>query len=295
MRGWLVYNEERLKRNVSYVRMHESWCKEHGVELRLVLVERMQYGLGPNGVWFAYDGELLDAPDFAVFRCEELDLRRLLELGGVVVANGSRIGLIANDKLRTYELAHKLGMAYLAVFSPSLVHAEQIEYPLVVKPRRGHGGEGVRLVEDAEGLKDCLGVGANERNGDEWLCQRVAPVVGKDLRVYVMGSKVLAAMLRSAPKGAFLSNYCRGGSACEYDLSDAEHALVAKVGHALGPGYYGIDFLFDNNGGLLLNEIEDVVGSRMLYTLTSIDVVGEHLMYVLSLCEQRDEEDALCR
>ena len=293
--GWLVYSEERIKRNAAYARMHQTWCKEHGVDLHLVLVERLRYGIGPDGVWFAYDGKPLEMPAFAIVRCENLDVRRLLELGGAVVANGSQIGLVANDKLRTYELAHRLAIPYLEVFSPSVAKERSEAFPVVIKPRHGHGGEGVRLVHSAAELASQFAEGGQALKEDTWLCQRVAPVVGRDLRVYVLGGEVLAAMLRTASKDSFLSNYCRGGSAREYKLSASERALALKVARAMGDGYYGIDFLFDGNGGLLLNEIEDVVGSRMLYALTSIDVVDRHLSHVLSLCETRGREDAICR
>ena len=153
----------------------------------------------------------------------------------------------------------------------------------------------MRLVGGPAELEACLGEEVRASQDGGWLCQRVAPVVGRDVRVYVLGTEVLAAMLRIAPEGAFLSNYCRGGSAREYVLSTAERALVAKVAHALGPGYYGIDFLFDGRGGLLLNEVEDVVGSRMLYAHTNIDVVDRHLSSALSLCERRGGKDAACR
>lgn len=302
MLGWLVYSEERLQRNQEYARMHERWCASHGIDLTLVLAERVTYGMGPAGMRFRVAGEPVPTPDFCVFRCEETDLRRVLELCGTVVANGSYIGKVANDKLRTYELAHALGVPYPEILSVGMPSRLGQVYPVVAKPRYGHGGEGVRLIANSSELEEYASERANERwphagSGSttaalrvdrSWVVQRVAPVAGKDLRVYVLGGEVLAAMLRTAPAGSFLSNYCRGGSASVYELGARERDVVLRVARALGDGYYGIDFLFDDDDKILLNEVEDVVGSRMLYWHTTVDVVGEHLEHVVAQCKVRD-------
>ena len=299
MRGWLVYSGKRLRRNQEYVRMHERWCASHGIDLTLVLAEQVTYGMGPAGVRFRVSNKPVAVPDFCVFRCEETDLRRVLELCGVVVANGSYAGSVANDKLRTYELAHALGVPYPEVLSVGMPTRDDLAYPVVAKPRCGHGGAGVRLISNPDELEEYgrgyldegCGIPLPGSLGDamtqarrSWIVQRVAPVVGKDVRVYVLGGQVLAAMLRTAPGGAFLSNYCRGGSAAVYELGACERDVALRVAQALGDGYYGIDFLFDGNGGLLLNEVEDVVGSRMLYGHTDLDVVGIHLEHVTAQC-----------
>ncbi len=304
MRGWLVYSEERLQRNQEYVRMHEQWCASQGIGLTLVLAEQVTYGMGPAGVRFCVANKPVAIPNFCVFRCEEADLRRALELCGVVVSNGSYVGRVANDKLRTYELVHALGVPYPEVLSVGMPAWRELEYPVVAKPRYGHGGEGVRLILNPDELEEYARRGSEgarsaslPRCADDgmaqsdrsWIVQRVAPVVGKDVRVYMLGKEVLAAMLRTAPEGAFLSNFCRGGSAAVYELSAQERDVALRIAQALGDGYYGIDFLFDGDGGLLLNEVEDVVGSRMLYEHTALDVVGRHLSYVTERCRMRGD------
>lgn len=280
MRGWLVYSKERMERNGAYARMHEQWCKAHGIKLRTIVIEESPPYLGPTEAQ-------LPLPDFAIFRCENTALRSLLEHQGVFVSNGSRIGIIANDKLASYEFARGLGIPHLEAHRLSASTAERMGFPLVIKPRDGHGGTGVQKVESPAELRSFVRDNVAPGTQDAWLCQRLAPVVGKDLRVYVLGNRVLASMLRTAPRGAFLSNYCQGGAAARYELAPSEERFVRKIAHALGSGYYGIDFLFDAHGRLLFNEIEDVVGSRMLYAHTSIDAVHEHLSWIVEAIHEQ--------
>ena len=85
-------------------------------------------------------------------------------------------------------------------------------------------------------------------------------------------------MLRSS-QNDFRSNFSLGGSASVYTLSAEEKEMVTRLTEGLDIGHCGIDFIFDN-GEPVFNEIEDVVGSRMLYKYTDIDVVEEYVEYI---------------
>ncbi len=283
MVGWLVYSAERLERNRSYARLYESWCDSKGICLEVVLAEDVSFGYAEDGPWFSSGGKTVRVPQFAVFRCEDTDLRRALEAAGTLVNNSSRIGGLANDKLRTYELARSLSIPFLEIEAVCKSGKVHMDTPFVLKPRYGHGGSGVQLVQTGEDLKRLASDGLSLDN--TWLAQRVAPVLGKDLRVYVLGNRVLAAMLRTATNEVFRSNYCLGGTAKRYILNNEQHGMVEKLASALGPGYYGIDFLVCEDDQLLFNEVEDVVGSRMLFDHTNIDVVDQHMSWIMSNCD----------
>ena len=111
-----------------------------------------------------------------------------------------------------------------------------------------------------------------------WIYQKLASDTGKDLRVYITGNKVTAAMLRTS-ENDFRSNFSLGGKASVCTLSAEEKAMVEKMIDGLDIGHCGIDLIFDN-GEPVFNEIEDVVGSRMLYKYTDIDVVEEFVEYI---------------
>ena len=112
-----------------------------------------------------------------------------------------------------------------------------------------------------------------------FLCQEFASEPGKDVRVYVVGNRIVKAMLRTN-ENDFKSNYSLGGKVAEYELNPEEEALVNKVIGGLNIGLAGIDFVF-HQGMLYFNEIEDVVGARMLYANTDIDIVAEYVSYLV--------------
>lgn len=105
--------------------------------------------------------------------------------------------------------------------------------------------------------------------------------VSRDLRVYVIGSRIVASVLRSSLKD-FRANFSRGGEVQLYELTPEQKELVNRVIHAFHFGMVGIDFILDENDNLILNEIEDVAGARMLYECKpDIDIAQEYLAYVL--------------
>ena len=101
---------------------------------------------------------------------------------------------------------------------------------------------------------------------------------GRDKRVYLLGGKVLACVERHSQRD-FRSNFSLGGSAEPADVSDAELRAVRLINGELKPDFVGVDFIY-KDGVPLLNEVEDIVGTRMLYELTYIDAVGEYAKYI---------------
>jgi len=111
----------------------------------------------------------------------------------------------------------------------------------------------------------------------------VQPLTGnthQDLRVYVIGKEILAGVLRTAKEG-FKSNYSLGGDASLYKLTGDEKRIVNKVINQFDFGLVGIDFIIGDDGELIFNEIEDVVGSRMLYQCSNINIVELYLKFII--------------
>ena len=96
----------------------------------------------------------------------------------------------------------------------------------------------------------------------------------------MLGQEILACDCRTATSG-FKSNFSLGGSVELYELSGKERQLVEKIISQFSFGLVGIDFLIDENGEFLFYEIEDVVGARMLYQLTDINLVGKYLEFII--------------
>ena len=93
-----------------------------------------------------------------------------------------------------------------------------------------------------------------------------------------MGENVVAAVKREAISG-FKSNFSLGGSAKEVAPTPSQEKVIALLYKHLEFDFVGVDFIMDN-GEWVLNEIEDPVGSRMLYHSTGIDIAKVVMRYV---------------
>jgi len=90
------------------------------------------------------------------------------------------------------------------------------------------------------------------------------------MRAYVLDGEIISCVMRSSDKD-FRANHSLGGRAELCRPSEECRRIVSKMSEALGPCFVGIDFVFGEEGKAFLNEVEDVVGTRMLYELTGLD------------------------
>ncbi len=282
--GWLIYRKKDAERNQHYITFYEEACRKRGTTILLRYLEEFSYGTGENGLTLSYGGAPVIKPDFVVMRADVPLFSEHLEQMGFAVFNNAYLSLVANDKAKTLAVAAKAGIptpqSRLGTKENSLLVAKELGYPLVIKPRDGHGGQEVLWVEHEAALIELLKTYPHT----SFLLQKPVSDLGKDLRVYVVGGEIVAAMLRVQKKD-FRSNYCLGGSAERYTLSPEEERLVNHVISLFEVSFAGFDFMFDN-GRMILNEIEDVVGARMLYHLTEIDVVDLYVEHILGTIAQ---------
>lgn len=257
MRGWIIYNKDDAKRNSNYIQRYIDKFAKENVFLKLIYTDKIDY---------------LDLPNFAIVRAIRPDITLKLENLGVKCFNNSFVSKIANDKALAYKYLSENNIEIL----PTYYTIDQIkEYPVVIKPKDSHGGDRVNMANSYNELMSIM----PQYNGDNYVIQSVASDKGKDVRVYVIGNKIITSMLRES-KTDFRSNFCLGGSASVYNLSNEEIDKVKSIINLFNFDFVGIDFIF-NNGKIIFNEIEDVVGSRMVYTYTDIDIVDLYIKYIL--------------
>ncbi len=280
LEGWLIYRKKDAERNKHYITFYEAACHKRGVQITLLYFEDFSYGTASD-LYLSYGGKpITQQPAFVIMRADVPDFSAHLEKMGYRVFNNARLSSIANDKFKTLQLAGKLGISVpdtrLATVETAREEAAILGYPLVMKPRDGHGGEGVLWVENEESLQRLL----KDYNHASFLLQKPVSALGRDLRIYVVGGEIVAAMLRSR-EDDFRSNYCLGGNASRYELTKAETDIVHRLTETLDIGFAGIDLMF-HEGRPVLNEMEDVVGARMLYHLTELDVVDMYIEHIVN-------------
>ena len=196
--------------------------------------------------------------DFVINRTNDYKIAEYFESRGIRVFNPSSLSKIANDKQKCYEFMKENGIEIMPINYKGV--------PAVKKKIDGHGGIDVYMLDKAEPFED------------GYVYQKPCDTLGRDVRVWLIGGKIIASILRSSDTD-FRSNFCLGGKASEYTLTDDDRALVYKIADLLDYDYIGIDFIF-NNGRLVFNEIEDTVGARMVYSLTDIDIISLYCDYI---------------
>ncbi|MDO5573927.1 MAG: ATP-grasp domain-containing protein [bacterium] len=242
-------------------------------------------------------------PSFVINRSRNTILAKWLEERGVRVFNPAIVTDLCNDKRKTYEFLRKHGISFMET-AYDIQTVTDWEYPFVVKPACGHGGDLVTLVGSKKELAEHLQkIKERYREHPGYVLQRCASDIGKDLRVYVLGGKIIASVMRSTYDESFLqnlhltegsnftssipdhsyidirSNYSLGHAAALHTLTDEEETLVQRIIPLLPFDCIGIDFIYDK-GHPVFNEIEDAVGARMLYANSNIDLVSLYMNHI---------------
>ncbi|MCR5162737.1 MAG: ATP-grasp domain-containing protein [Thermoguttaceae bacterium] len=264
MDAFLIYDRERLARNRWFAETLTEKFRQRGWKLELKLAEELDVErvLPP--------GEKL--PELVLMRCIRPDLSRWFEAQGVRVVNSARVSEICNDKLQTIRHFGAAGVPVLE--SRPLDFSDLLPFPFVLKTLDGHGGQEVFRVENQAQISEILA----RIPGKRWMIQRFCDSPGRDVRVYVIGNRIVTAFERRSETD-FRSNYSLGGSAREHKLTRKERDVVKRVLTLMDFDFVGIDLIFDA-GRPVLNEIEDVVGCRMVYAQGDLDILEVFTKYL---------------
>lgn len=285
MEAWIVYFKAGADYNRQYIEFYREEGKKQGIDFRLILVEDLEFGVKEHRLFLSYQGHNIPDPDFVICRAIYPLLSRHLEFMGIPVFNNSFVAEICNDKARTYQYLARTGIRMVdsGFYKNSLAEKRlsKADKKTVIKAVDGHGGSQVFLAD-----KEDAGRIMQELRGSDVVVQPLTGSRHQDLRVYVIGRKIVAAVLRTAKEG-FRSNFSLGGQVSLYRLSEEEESIVQTIIEQFEFGLVGIDFIIGDEGELIFNEIEDVVGSRMLYRCSDINIVERYLKYIVGRMETK--------
>ena len=211
---------------------------------------------------------------------------RQFEMMGTYAPNPSDGVLRARDKLRSLQLLASAGLDMpVTVFGDNPDDTDDLitmlgEPPHVIKLNEGSQGTGVVLAEKRSASRSVIeafrGLYAN------FLVQEyVAEAQGADLRCFVVGDKVVAAMRREAAAGEFRANLHRGGTASQVELSPQEEAVAVRAAQVLGLNVAGVDLLRSARGPLVL-EVNASPGLEGIEAATGVDVAGLVIAFIES-------------
>lgn len=284
-----------LSRNAklySTIRLVEA-ARARGHQVRVLDPLRCYMRIAPGGFELHYKGDEITGYDAVIPRIGASVTRygtavlRQFELMGAASPNPSDAVLRARDKLRCHQLLAHAGIDLpLTVFGDNPDDTADLlamlgPPPHVIKLNEGTQGTGVILTEKMSGSRSVIeafrGLYAN------FLVQEfIAEADGADLRCFVVGGQVVAAMQRQAPAGDFRSNLHRGGTASAVELSADEVHTAVRAAEVMGLGIAGVDLLRSRRGPLVL-EVNSSPGLEGIEGASGVDVAGAIIEHVAGL------------
>ncbi len=173
---------------------------------------------------------------------------RHLEHLGVFVLNTSESIRLAKDKLATVQTLSVNNLpipnTILAKFSLDLdLIDQQFSYPVILKKVSGSEGKGIVMCENRAQLQDIAEL--VKSSGNVIIQECITESLGKDIRVFVVGGRVIGTMLRTARDGTFKANYSAGGSVSLFETTPEIEWLAVESARLMGLEIAGVDLLFD--------------------------------------------------
>lgn len=206
------------------------------------------------------------------------------EMNGVYSTARSLGILRSNNKVHTLQIMNQKGIPIPdTVFSIDSENIkEQIELlggvPVVIKLQEGTQGMGVMLAESKKSAKSIIDT-MYSMNNDILLQEFIKESNSEDIRAFVVGDEVVAAMKRKGLDDDFRSNIHRGGSGSLAELSDKEKRMAISAANYLGLPIAGVDLIRSKRGPLLI-EVNSSPGLQGIEACTKVNVAEKIIQFL---------------
>jgi len=279
----------RNPRLYSTRRLIES-ARERGHEVHVFDVLRCYMNIASRKPEIHYKGEVLEGFDAVIPRIGAsvtfygTAVLRQFEMTGVYPLNESVAISRSRDKLRASQLLARkgIGLPVTGFANKPDDISDLIKMvggaPLVIKLLSGTQGIGVVLAETRKAaesvIESFLGLKASV------LVQEfIKEAGGADIRCFVVGERVVAAMMRQGKEGEFRSNIHRGGTASLVTLTRDERTTAVRAANTMGLNVCGVDILRSSRGPLVM-EVNSSPGLEGIETATGKNIAGTIIQFM---------------
>ncbi|ADU31352.1 ATP-grasp domain-containing protein [Evansella cellulosilytica] len=297
--GWLIYNGNlKTDKFIDYVRWFQKVAKEHDVYVDAIANNELLVTIERSGE-ASFTSKKVDMsrkrPDFVHFADKDLHLARHLENAGIPVFNSSSAIELCDNKAYMHQvLSSKHIPMPKTIISPKVYpglpltdesHVEMIKetlnFPLILKEAYGSFGQQVYWINNEKELIQKV----TELKGRELVFQEpVMTSLGTDIRLNVVGERVVAAMKRTSETD-FRANVTAGGKTIRYKPTANEEALAIASAKAVGAVFAGVDLLIGEDGPVLC-EVNSNPHLRSIYECTGVDVAVEMVEFIKVACRK---------
>ncbi len=265
-------------------------AKERGHEVRVLDVLRSYMNIASHKPQIHYRGEVIENVDAVIPRIGAsvtfygTAVVRQFEMMGVYPLNESVAITRSRDKLRSLQLLSRkgIGMPVTGIAHKPDDVQDLIRMvggaPLVIKLLEGTQGIGVVLAETQKAAESVIeafmGLKANIL-----VQEYIKEAGGADIRCFVIGEKVVAAMKRQGADGEFRSNLHRGGSASLIKITPEERSTAVRAARIMGLNVAGVDLLRSNHGPVVM-EVNSSPGLQGIEAATEKDIAGMIIQFI---------------
>ena len=206
------------------------------------------------------------------------------EMNGVFSTARSLSITRARNKVRTLQILSRKHIPIpetLFSINPDDIE-EQIELlggpPVIIKLQEGTQGLGVILAESKKSAKSIIDT-FYKMDTSILIQKYIEESNGEDIRIFVVGNKIVASMKRSSEVDEFRSNVHRGGNTEAIEPTHKEKYIALKAAEYLGLGVAGVDLIRSKKGPLLI-EVNASPGLQGIEAATGVNVAKEIILYV---------------
>lgn len=295
--GWLIYNGGlKGPKYEALNKLYQESAFRLGISLDLVANHEVTPFLQTDGPSITFS-PLYQKPDFILFLDKDVRLAKHLEHQGFRLFNTSTVIANCDDKILTFEHLSGNGIKLpKTLFSPmffpgagptdvapflTLRIEETLGYPLIIKEAFGSFGAQVYLIHNRKELvakqKELLYI-------PHLYQEYIASSHGRDVRLYVVGGKVVASMRRYSDTD-FRANISHGAHMAPFIPPENFKALALRVTALLGADFTGVDLLWGKEEEPILCEVNSNAHIKNILDCTGINVadfIFRHILETLS-------------
>lgn len=278
--GWLVVNHFLNANKFSEI---YAWlanaAKKNAIHLSLKTNAELAAGNDTGG-----------NPHFVLFWDKDVRLAKLLEAEGMRLFNSADAIEVCDDKALTYIKLKNHVKQPKTVIAPKtfegigfhdlgfVTKAEtKLGYPMVIKECFGSFGQQVFLAENNEQACSLI----RSFQSRPFIMQAlISSSFGRDIRMNIVGGRVVSAMLRRNLNGDFRSNLTLGGNATPFEPDADQIEAALKACRVIGLDFAGVDMLLGENGEPIVCEVNSNAHFKTTYDCTGVNMAEEILDYI---------------
>ena len=275
----------------SHKRLVEA-AEAKGHEIDIINTTQCNMNITAHRPQILYHGESLRGYDAVIPRIGAsitfygLAVLRQFEMMGVWPLNESVAIGRSRDKLRSLQLLSREGIGLpVTGFANSASQAEEMIKmvngpPVVIKLLEGTQGIGVILSNTMSSAKSVFEAFRGAKI-NILVQEFIKEAGGADIRAFVVGSRVVGAIMRQGEPGEFRSNLHRGGSSRNIRITPEERSTAVRAAKVMGLNVAGVDLLRSNHGPVLM-EVNSSPGLEGIEKATGFDIAGQIISFIES-------------